>query len=325
MTDSLQHLATTVTDTLHHAATSVAETLHHVAGTAGEAAHGAAGGHGGGHELAFAHDSLWTGDDLVYNLLDHHLDFLPNWGTFTITKHAFILMLASFVLLLVASAAGNSAKKRMGKAPKGLGNFFEVFVLFIRDEVVYPAMGAKMGRHLLNYFLTVFFFILFGNLAGLIPGSKSPTMNIATTMGCALMTFVLMIYSGIRAHGLWGFLKHFAPPGIPWPVYIILTPIEVVGIFIKPFALTIRLFANMVAGKALVLSFLGLIFMLGSSMGVAAAFGIGVLPFAGGIGIMILELFVAFLQAFIFTMLSSIFIGQLSQHHGEEHHEEHAH
>ncbi|MCX7835459.1 MAG: F0F1 ATP synthase subunit A [bacterium] len=277
------------------------------------------------HDYSFAHDSLWEGKDLVYNLLDHELDFLPKIQIgsldLSMTKHAFILAIASIILLIVATLAGRSAKKRMGKAPTGLGNLFEVIVKFIRDEVVYPAMGEKMGRHLLNYFLTVFFFILIANLSGLIPGSKSPTMNIATTMGLALMTLVLMIYGGIRTHGFIGFLKHFAPPGIPPFVYLILTPIEIVGVFIKPFALTIRLFANMVAGKALVLSFIGLIFMLALGAGAIGAFTIGILPFLGGLGIMVLEVFIAFLQAFIFTMLSALFIGQLSSHHGDEHHE----
>ncbi|MDK9698664.1 MAG: F0F1 ATP synthase subunit A [bacterium] len=310
----------------HTITQTVSDTLHAAQSVAGHAAeHGA---EHGAHDYSFAHDSLWTGQDLTYNLLDHHLEFLPDWGTFTLTKHGFILALAAFVLVIFATLAGKSAKKRMGKAPTGLGNFLEVFVKFIRDDVVYPAMGEKLGKHLLNYFLTAFFFILFGNLAGLIPGSKSPTMNIAVTMGMAVMTFILMIYSGVRVHGLWGFLKHFAPPGIPWPVYFILTPIEIVGLFVKPFALTIRLFANMVAGKALVLSFIGLIFMLGSALGAGAAFGIGLLPFAGGVGIMLLEIFVAFLQAFIFTMLSALFIGQLATAHDEHDHEhghEHAH
>lgn len=300
-----------------------ADTLHNIATQAAE--HSA-------HDYSFAYDSLWTGQDLVYNLLDHHLDFLPHFQIgnldLSMTKHSFIFAIASIALLIVATLAGRSAKKFYGKPPKGIGNFFEVFVKFIRDEIVYPAMGDKLGRHLLNYFLTVFFFILFGNLSGLFPGSKSPTMNIAATMGLSLMTFVLMIYAGIKSHGLWGFLKHFAPPGIPPFVYIILTPIEIVGIFIKPFALTIRLFANMVAGKALVLSFVGLIFMLAIGLGVGGAFTLGLLPFLGGLGIMVLEVFIAFLQAFIFTMLSALFIGQLAAHHDEEHHEEnqeHAH
>ncbi len=271
--------------------------------------------------------NVWNGNKLVENLLDHHLHFLPDWGTFTITKHAFILIIATTVFAIMAILAGRSAKKNLGKAPHGLANFMEVMVKFIRDEVVFPSMGEKMGRHLLNYFLTVFFFILFGNLAGVFPASKSPTMNISVTLTCALMTFTLMIYAGIRANGVLGFLKHFTPPGIPWPVYIILTPIEIIGLFIKPFALTIRLFANMVAGKALVLSFIGLIFMLGSALGVGAAFGIGILPFLGGLGIMLLEIFVAVLQAFIFTMLSALFIGQLSYHeeHDEHHGEAHSH
>ncbi len=274
-----------------------------------------------------AKKEAWSmGEWLVENLMNHHLSFLPDWGFFTLSKHAFILLLSSLTLAVLAIIAGRGAKKNPEKAPHGLTNAFEVIIKYIRDEVVYPACGEKWGKHLLNYFITLFLFIFFANIAGVFPNSKSPTMNISVTFTMAMLTLILMFYAGIRAHGVWGFMKQFAPPGVPWPVYFILTPIEIVGFFVKPFALTIRLFANMLAGKASIMSFIGLIFLIGGALGVMGGFTLGLLPFLGALGIMILELLVALLQAFIFLMLSALFIGMLAQGHGEEHGgEEHAH
>ena len=250
----------------------------------------------------------------VVHTLEHHLLDAPHHEIFglhiplpklhiagvelQVTRHMLMMVIAAILLILLIATA---FRKRQ-VVPHGLANFFEVIVVFLRDEVVRPNMG-KEGDKFLPYFLTLFFFILLGNLMGLVPWGASPTGNINVTAGLSLLTLLLMIVMGIAKNGLFGYLKTFVPPGVPIFVMPIIIPIEIIGLFIKPFALTMRLFANMLGGHAVVAAFLGLI----------ATPLIAPLSVAGAVAISMLEIFVGFLQAYIFVMLSSVFIG-MSMH-----------
>jgi F-type H+-transporting ATPase subunit a len=218
-----------------------------------------------------------------------------------LSKHLVFMCLAIALLLLLLLAARRSAGSA---APRGAGNLVEAFVVFIRDGVVLPNTGEE-GRPYLPFFLTVFFFILTMNLLGLVPFGSSATGNLSVTAGLALCAFGMMQWAGIRAHGLGGHLKGLMPHGVPLFVAPILLPIEFLGMFTKPFALCVRLFANMMAGHAVIAAFMGLI--------VVPVLALTNVPVAVAIGL--LELFVAFLQAFIFTMLTAIFTGSFIHQH----------
>jgi F-type H+-transporting ATPase subunit a len=246
------------------------------------------------------------GDKLVFTVGGIRFDMTP-------TKHLIMLWLASIVLLVLLFAA--VAKRSL--VPRGLYNFMEVLVQFVRDEIAKKNIGEEDGDRFVPYLVSAFFFILFVNLFGLIPYAATATGNLAVTVAMAVFTFLITQYASIKAMGFGGYLKHLTG-GVPWPLWPIMIPVEVLGLFTKPFALTVRLFANMVAGHIVILSLIGLIFALGSQW-----VALGSVPLA--LGIFVLELFVAFVQAFIFTMLSSIFIGQgiAAAHHGHDEHEAH--
>jgi len=195
-------------------------------------------------------------------------------------------------------------------APKGLANAMEALVEFIRLDVAKSNIGHGYEKHL-PYLLTVFFFILFCNLLGLIPYGATATGNVNVTLTLSIFTFFVTQIAAFKAHGVKGYLQHLTA-GTHWSLWIIMVPIEIIGQFTKPFALTIRLFANMTAGHIIILSLIFISFILKSYI-VAAAVSV---PFA--IFIDLLELFVAFLQAFVFTMLSALFIGLATAHEGHE-------
>jgi F-type H+-transporting ATPase subunit a len=217
-----------------------------------------------------------------------------------------MLWLASIVLVLCFAF---SAGKR-NLVPRGLYNFLEMLVQFVRSEIAIPNIGKADADRFVPYLCTAFFFILFVNLFGLIPWAATATGNIGVTMALALFTFVITQYTAIKAQGIGGYLKHLTGGVAVW-LWPIMIPVEILGLFTKPFALTIRLFANMLAGHIVILSLLGLIFALGSPF-----VAIGSVPMA--LAIFGLELFVAFVQAYIFTMLSSLFIGAGLVHHGHD-------
>tara|TARA_B100002052_G_scaffold33472_1_gene25790 strand:- start:2509 stop:3588 length:1080 start_codon:yes stop_codon:yes gene_type:complete len=220
-----------------------------------------------------------------------------------ITKQLIMMFIASLILIVLFVFG----YKKNKKVQSGLGNLLEVFVLFIRDEVVYPNMGEKQGRKFLPLILTFFFFIVTLNLLGLIPGSATATASFSFTVGMALITFFTYIIFGNK-----DFWKHiFATPGVPLWLLPIMIPVELIGLLTKPFALSVRLLANMNAGHIIIAAFLGIIINM-KSVGVA----FGSVPMA--IAINMLEIFVAFLQGYIFSLLSSIFIGMAVVEH--EHH-----
>jgi F-type H+-transporting ATPase subunit a len=233
---------------------------------------------------------------------------------FSITKHVVFLWIAALILTLLLTYAARRNTRRM--VPTGMGNLMEVFVVFIRDEVVLPNMGPK-GLMYLPYLLTTFFFILTMNLLGLIPYGASATGNVSVTAGLAIIAFFMIQIAAIRAQGLGRYLAHLTG-GVHWALWPIMIPIEILGMFTKPFALCIRLFANMTGGHIVIVSLIGLIFLFKSYI-------IAVAPVGFAVGINFLELFVAFLQAYIFTMLTSLFMGvgiQAASHsegEGEEH------
>jgi F-type H+-transporting ATPase subunit a len=265
------------------------------------------------------------GDLIMHHILDNHTFAFEPFGEIelphlvvggydiSITKHVVMIWLASALLIVIASAAGASFKNMSAKqAPKGLANVLESLVDFISNDVAKPNIGHGYEKYL-PYLLTVFFFILLCNLLGLIPYGATATGNVNVTLTLATFTFIVTQVSAFRAHGVVGYMKHLTA-GTHWALWIIMVPIEILGQFTKPFALTIRLFANMTAGHIIILSLFFISFILKSYI-VAVAVSI---PFA--IFIYLLELFVAFLQAFVFTMLSALFIGLATSHEGGDDH-----
>jgi F-type H+-transporting ATPase subunit a len=231
------------------------------------------------------------------------------------TKHAVYLTLAALLVGLVFLYTSRVVARAQaaGRPPRGFAAAMEAMVLYIRQEVILPNVGPH-GEGFVNYLLTVFFFLLACNLLGLLPWSATPTSNIAVTGAMAVLSLAVIEISGIRALGLKGYLGtiFYLPPGLPTPLkpvmLLIMTPIEIIGKLAKPFALAVRLFANMTAGHVVVLALIGLTFFFQSYL-------VGVAASVMATGIMLLELFVAFLQAFVFTLLTSVFIGLMRAAH----------
>ena len=216
---------------------------------------------------------------------------------FSITKHLVMMWIASVLLVVVFSLVYRKPRA----VPGGISNFLEAIVLFLRDEVILSSMG-EAGKRYVPFLLTVFFFILTCNLLGLVPYGATATGNVTVTAALALMALVMIQVGGIKEHGLWHHLHNLVPPGIPAWLLPIMIPVEIMGQFTKPFALCIRLFANMTAGHIVIFSFLGLIFVFESIW-------ISPVSVAFALFISLLELFIAFLQAYIFTMLTALFMG----------------
>jgi F-type H+-transporting ATPase subunit a len=236
------------------------------------------------------------------------------------TKHLVFMLLAAVLvgLTFVLSARSIARAQEQGKPAKGFAGAMEAMALYIRQEVILPNVGHH-GQGYVPYLLTLFFFILVMNLLGLLPWGATATGNIAVTGALALVSFVVVEVSGMRALGPKGYLStiFFLPPGLPGGVggavlkvlmLAVMTPIELIGKLAKPFALAVRLFANMTAGHVLVLALVGLTFVFQSYL---VGVGASILSTA----VMLLELFVAFLQAFVFTLLTSVFIGLMREAH----------
>ncbi|MGB0524577.1 MAG: F0F1 ATP synthase subunit A [Flammeovirgaceae bacterium] len=227
---------------------------------------------------------------------------------FSLTKNAFSIMLATLLLMVIFLSVAGAYKKRPGQAPKGLQAVIEPIFEFIRDDVVIPNIGEKKYRTYLPFIMALFFFIWFNNLLGLIPTGANASGNIAFTLTLAVFTLIITNISGNKHY--WGHI--FWTPGVPLPLRIIMLPVEVLGIFTKPFALMIRLFANITAGHIIILSLISFIFIFKN-----AALGLPV--GAVVIAMTFLELFVAALQAYIFALLSALFIGLAVEEHDDHH------
>jgi F-type H+-transporting ATPase subunit a len=268
--------------------------------------------------------------ELLHHVYDSHKIDLPFFGEVGLprftplhvggltidlspTKHVVFLWLAGLLLLIMAITGARKVVKN--PIPRGFGNLLEAFVLFVRDEICVPNMGQD-GVKYMPYLLTTFFFILIMNLSGLVPYGATATSNISVTGGLAAIAFIMIQTSAIRAQGFGKYLQHLTG-GVHWLLWPIMIPIEILGLFTKAFALMIRLFANMIGGHIVIVSLIGLIFIFKSYI-IAAGSVLFVL------GISMLELFVAFLQAYIFTMLTSLFMG-LGMQHAHEAGEEHDH
>jgi F-type H+-transporting ATPase subunit a len=235
----------------------------------------------------------------------------------SLTRNVVQMILALIVLVWVMLAVAKRYKTGQGvkTAPKGMQNTIETVVNFVKDEVAKPNLGHKYPKYL-PLLLTIFFFILINNIFGLIPGSANVTGNIAFTLILSVVSFVVILASS-NGH----YWKHIFWPPVPHGVKIILIPVEILGVFTKPFALMIRLFANMVAGHILIICLISLIFILGA-LNQYVGFGFAPLSIAFTVFIYFIEILVAFLQAFIFTNLTAVFIGQAleGEHHAEEAH-----
>jgi F-type H+-transporting ATPase subunit a len=217
----------------------------------------------------------------------------------TPTKHVVFMWIAAFLVLLTFYIIAKRYKTSL--VPKRLANFFEVIIVFVRDEIAEPTLG-KAYTTFLPFLLTMFFFILFGNFLGLIPYSATFTSNIAVTATLAIISFVMIQLGGIKHNGFFGYFKGLVPHGIPVLLLPLMILVEVLGLFTKPFALAIRLFANMIAGHTVILALIGLIFFMGTIF-------IAPVSVAFAIFIYLLEILVALIQAYIFTMLTALFIG----------------
>lgn len=240
-------------------------------------------------------------------IMDHEHISLESGGhvlDLSITKNVFFLFLDAIILILVFTAVARGYKKNEGHAPSGIQSFFEPLIIFVRDDIAKENIGKKYERFM-PYLLTIFFFIWFGNLLGLLPGAANLTGNISVTLSLAVMTLLITLFSGRRTY--WAHIVDPLGKSMPWAgklmLYIILWPVEIIGIFTKPFSLMVRLFANITAGHILILSILGLAFVFESvTVGVVGALFATVMN--------LLELFVAILQAYVFTLLSAMYFGQ---------------
>lgn len=225
---------------------------------------------------------------------------------FSITKNVVGLFLTTVLLFLGFMALARTYKSGANNLPKGFARVLEPLVLYVRDEMAIPNIGVKKYRKFMPYLLTVFFLIFLLNLLGLTPLGLNVTGNISVTFCLAIFTFLITCFSGNK-----NYWKHiFWMPGVPVPMKIVLAPIEVIGMITKPFSLMIRLFANITAGHSIMMGIIAVIFIMKESLG---TFGATSISLALSVFIMFLELLIAFLQAFIFTMLSSLFIGMAVQ------------
>ncbi len=226
---------------------------------------------------------------------------------FSITKNVAFLFLNAGLLLWIFLSVARGYKKNAGQAPKGVQSFFEPIIIFVRDEIVKPNIGPKYEKYL-PYLLTLFFFIWFGNLLGLLPGAANLTGNIAVTIVLAFLTFLVTNFSGNK-----NYWKHiFNTPGVPGALKPIIVPVEIIGIFTKPFSLLVRLFVAITAGHIVILSLIALIFIFQSW---AVGFGSTVIVTF----INFIELLVATIQAYVFTMFSSLYIGLAIEEHHDDH------
>ena len=305
--------------------------------------HGAAAGHAASEGEAFN-----AGETIIHHIAnnaEHPIIHLPKilGIDFSISKHVFMLWLVALLIFTVITWIVRRYLKQ-GPVPSGMGNGLEAIVEYVRDSIVQPNVGDKWVHTWTPLILTLFIFIFTANLIGLIPifevlkllnhwvlhvgsdsafgrlleGGTTATANFNVTAGLALITFMAIIIAGSKAHGFLNHWKNTVPHGLAWPIYILLIPIEILGMFVKPFALTMRLAANMTGGHIAILAVLSLVFLF-TEMAKTAMAGIAVglvvsVPLA--VGISGLEVIVVLVQAYVFTLLSAVFIGMvINVHH----------
>lgn len=267
----------------------------------------------GGNYYTLYHGKIYRTDASgTMNYDDHNHPTNVKPLDLSITKSVFMIILTGLLMVLLFRSLAKSYANNGGIA-KGIGRFFEPIVIYIRDDIAISNIGEKHYKKYMPFLLTVFFFIWFLNIFGLTPFGVNVTGNIAITFSLAILTFLLTNFTGTKDY----WLHLFDPLGssMPWyaklPLYIILVPIELLGLFIKPFSLLIRLYANMQAGHIVLMSLIGLMFLFKNWIGTPLSF---VLAFA----ISLIEVLVALLQAYIFTMLSALYFGFASEEHGHD-------
>ncbi len=229
---------------------------------------------------------------------------------FSITKNVFAIMFSAFLLMWIFISIANSYKKRKGQAPAGLQSFLEPIIIFVRDDIAKPSIGTRKYEKYMPYLLTIFFFILINNLLGLVPifpGGANVTGNIAVTMVMAIFTFIITSFSANKAY--WVHIINM--PGVPWwlkfPIPI-MPLVEILSVFTKPFVLMVRLFANILAGHIVILGFITMIFIFGA-MNVFGGYGVSIVSVGFSVFLSLLEILVAFIQAYVFTLLSALYFG----------------
>jgi F-type H+-transporting ATPase subunit a len=266
-----------------------------------------------GVKLAKIHGKIYelnAGQNAVAFDEHHHATNAQKVLDFSITKTVIGMLLTGLLLLLGFGSLAKSYKK--GSIPTGVGRFLEPLVIYVRDEIAIPNIGSKHYRKFMGFLLSLFFFIWLLNILGLTPLGFNVTGQIAFTACLALFTFFIIQFSANKDY--W---KHiFWMPGVPAPMKLVLAPIELIGLIVKPFTLMIRLFANITAGHSVLMGIIAVIFLMKNTLGVTGGIGVSLVL---GIFIFLIELLVAFLQAYIFTMLSSLFIGMAVQDHEHEH------
>jgi F-type H+-transporting ATPase subunit a len=234
----------------------------------------------------------------------------------SITKNILAIFISMILMMWIFISVANTYKKRKGQAPKGMQSFIEPIIVFIRDDIAKASIGEKKYEKYLPFLLTIFFFILINNLMGIIPiipGGANITGNIGVTGVLALFTFIITTYSGNKNY----WLHIFNAPGVPWWLKLpvpLMPVVELMGVFTKPFVLMVRLFANISAGHIIILGFISLIFIFGK---IAEGLGYGVSIVSVGFSIFMdfLELLVAFIQAYVFTLLSALYFGMATEEH----------
>jgi F-type H+-transporting ATPase subunit a len=257
-----------------------------------------------------AQQGVDAGGVIMHHILDSHELEIPFTGQvvhlptlqlmgfdISITRTVVMMWIASIILVVLFVSAARRAREPV---PRGLRGLLEILIVFIREEVGHKLLGERTNQYL-GYLLTTFFFILACNLLGLVPGMSTATGNISVTAALAGIAFLMIQFAGVREFGLTGHLKNLVPPGLPTWVLPFLIPVEIVSMFAKPFALCVRLFANMTAGHVVIISLVCIIFILKTALMAAVS-----VPFL--LFINLLEILVAFIQAFIFTILTALFI-----------------
>jgi len=265
--------------------------------------------------MCYASGGEDAGEQLMHHILDGHswqpipaVTPIPLHNitigpvTIPITRHVIMLLINALLLIVVFTTA--FGKKRI--VPSGIASALEPLVFFVRDDLVYAAMGKELGEKWLTFFYTLFFFILTSNLIGMIPFFSTATGNLSITGALALMIFIAIIVTGMRKNGFIGFFKNMVPPGLPLPIGIFVFMIELPGLIIRSGVLAIRLFANMIAGHFVIYSLLLLIFLIHPFVSVISV------PMA--VFIDLLEVLVAIIQAIVFTTLSALFISMAVSH-----------
>ena len=293
-----------------------------------------------------------VGPNIIHHVsnsdISHPIIHLPTISgiDFSVTKHVLMLWLVSFLVGVAVIVPVRRFLSGDRSVPTGWMNALEITIQFIRDSIVKPNVGPKWVMTWTPLVLTFFFFILFANGIGMIPifdvlgafnrfilnipasdshnfingilhGGVTATGNFNVTAGLATITFFSIIIAGTMAHGFINHWKNLAPPGLPWPVYIILIPIEVMGLFVKPFALTMRLAANMTGGHIALLALLSLMPIFGEMFhSTVAGFGVAFVSVPIAVAISALEIIVVLVQAYVFTLLTAVFVGMaINVHH----------